>query len=123
MDFHSDKDTWSPGNPIRYCWFFRDIEWFQQTDDVPVWAINLGAEIGGRWTALIEQNFSQNAARIFTKIRLIERNVPPTQQYLFLVDLLDWVGTSSDIGIWLPQGTDQYTAQSAHILGRVYAYN
>ncbi|KAI0075862.1 hypothetical protein K474DRAFT_1663751 [Panus rudis PR-1116 ss-1] len=46
--------------------------------------------MGGTWLPLLRRG-PKNAARIFQKLRKVERNKPPIQQYLFLIDTLDWI--------------------------------
>ncbi|KAI0071417.1 hypothetical protein K474DRAFT_617368 [Panus rudis PR-1116 ss-1] len=62
--------------------------------DVPEWVLDLTAAMGGHWKPLFQKS-PKNAARILTKLRVAERDVPPTQQWLFLVDFLEWYDNSS----------------------------
>ncbi|KAI0077707.1 hypothetical protein K474DRAFT_1044900 [Panus rudis PR-1116 ss-1] len=64
-------------------------------NDIPMWAVDLGAAIGGTWMPLLRKD-PRNAARILKRLRVVERNTPPLQQYLFLVDVLDWLETEVD---------------------------
>ncbi|KAI0071418.1 hypothetical protein K474DRAFT_1776178 [Panus rudis PR-1116 ss-1] len=62
-------------------------------DIIPMWALEFAAEIGGRWIPLFRKN-ARNVASMLRKLRYVERGKPPIQQYLFLVDVLDWLKTS-----------------------------
>ncbi|KAI0074860.1 hypothetical protein K474DRAFT_1499297 [Panus rudis PR-1116 ss-1] len=84
--------------PIQYYWDLDTdtdhIEGLQHAKDLPMWAIDLGASVGGHWLPLIRKD-PGNVARVLTKIRLSERNIAPVQQYLFIVDFFTWFEAQS----------------------------
>ncbi|KAI0071175.1 hypothetical protein K474DRAFT_664486 [Panus rudis PR-1116 ss-1] len=51
--------------------------------------MDMTVAISGNWTPLLRKD-PRNAGRILKKLREVERDKPPTQQYLFLLDVLDW---------------------------------
>ncbi|KAI0071415.1 hypothetical protein K474DRAFT_617339 [Panus rudis PR-1116 ss-1] len=92
-----DSTDWNWENLNVHTKYFWDtpgsLAGIGQVYDIPEWTIDLCAEIGGHWEPLIRKN-PRNIVRILKNLRQAEQDHPPTQQWLFLVDLLDWLDSN-----------------------------
>ncbi|KAI0071169.1 hypothetical protein K474DRAFT_1669273 [Panus rudis PR-1116 ss-1] len=71
----------------------RPVKGDPRNFDIPPWAVKLAYTLGRNWKPHLLKD-PRNAARILKRLRVVERKCPPMQQYLFLIDFLDWWETA-----------------------------